>query len=60
MPLQESSTMATIPLGEWLKAKDNYHILRMALCDIEGGIPDDVTEAKRIAARAIAVTPPSL
>jgi hypothetical protein len=58
--MPENDLIATISLAEWLKAKTAYNELRIALCDIEGGVADTLQEARDIAARAVRNTPPTL
>lgn len=60
MPEEFDPLLTTISLAEWLKAKTAYTTLRMALCDIEGGVADTIQEAKLIAERAVLLTPPWL
>jgi hypothetical protein len=52
--------LTTISLAEWLQVKEAYQTLRIALCDIEGGMPDTLQEARDIAAQAVRRTPPTI
>lgn len=52
--------MATISLTEWLAMKSAYGELRLALCGIQGGDAASLDEAKAIATKALATTPPMI
>ena len=58
--MSDNDLIATISLAEWLKAKTAYNEMRIALCDIEGGMADTLQEARDIAAKAVRNTPPAI
>ncbi|MFZ1008846.1 MAG: hypothetical protein WAN65_18550 [Candidatus Sulfotelmatobacter sp.] len=53
----EAKLAELVPIAEWLTVKTAYNTLRLALCDIEGGMPTTLQEARDIATVAIGKTP---
>jgi hypothetical protein len=50
----------SISFVDWLNIKTAYTTMRLALCDIEGGVAATLQEARDIASRAVRETPPGI